>query len=553
MILAATCLSFSAAPLQAIPATPPKSTATAAPQPPAETGPLTLEAELAAASGKLSELPPEILDHLDAMTFRWLREYVPYIITPREREIFISLETTAQRLRFIERFWKRRDPTPGTPINEFRDEHVRRFSYANRRFGAGKPGWKTDRGRVYIMLGAPQGRQSNPMGRQGGERASEVWSYNGVKSRTLESSFDLSFVDFNDTGDYQIVSNLELAAPIRSYVGYIGDPLDLISRSLQADKILNPEDTYYQRELFKANNLALDQFDLMDDLVAIRQAAQETDLPKTEIETHVQFSNFPLELSIAYFKAGGGLTRVQLTFTLDFSPMKSKLYQELYYFHAELLSRLHQGEEQGRIIDQLREDIPFQVPENELSSVSQTPLVYQYEHYAKPGIYSLELLVRDAVSSRISVTRKKLVVPNLGSQGLGMSTPLLCESIQQLKGPVPGNGKFQIGDLRLLPKVSGTFRSSETMWAYLQVYGAANDASSQTHLELDYRIWTKEGALLLRTPTQRAEGASGDSVALYSGISLSRLQAGAYELEVLVKDTVSKNRIVRRVSFQVGN
>ena len=118
----------------------------------------------------------------------WLNEEVPYIITDEERKAFMSLSNDEEREAFIENFWQRRNPNPDSPENEFREEHYRRIAYANEHFAAGKPGWKTDRGRIYIMWGAADsidahpsgGMYERPMDEGGGETSTfpfEVWHY----------------------------------------------------------------------------------------------------------------------------------------------------------------------------------------------------------------------------------------------------------------------------------------------------------------------------------------------------------------------------------------
>ena len=93
---------------------------------------------------------------------KWLEEEVPYIITDEERSAFLQLQTNEEREQFIEAFWQRRDPTPDTVENEFKEEHYRRIAYANERFSSGIPGWRTDRGRIYIMWGPPDEIESHP-------------------------------------------------------------------------------------------------------------------------------------------------------------------------------------------------------------------------------------------------------------------------------------------------------------------------------------------------------------------------------------------------------
>jgi GWxTD domain-containing protein len=145
---------------------------------------------------------------------KWLKEEVVYIITDQERADFKKLQSDADRAHFIEEFWKRRDPTPGTPENEFKDEHYRRIAYANDRFRDAKlPGWKTDRGRIYILYGPPNEIDSHPSGgtyvrpsEQGGAQTVtypfEQWMYRFIEG--IGNNVVLEFVDKGKTGEYRL-------------------------------------------------------------------------------------------------------------------------------------------------------------------------------------------------------------------------------------------------------------------------------------------------------------------------------------------------------------
>ena len=141
----------------------------------------------------------------------WLTEEVPYIITDEERKAFMSLSNDEEREAFIENFWQRRNPNPDDPDNSYRDEHYRRIQYANDHFAAGKPGWKTDRGRIYIMWGKPDSIDSHPSGGMydrpqdegGGETSTfpfEIWHYRYLPG--IGENIDVEFVDTCMCGDY---------------------------------------------------------------------------------------------------------------------------------------------------------------------------------------------------------------------------------------------------------------------------------------------------------------------------------------------------------------
>ena len=133
---------------------------------------------------------------------QWLDEDVRWIITPQERRDFRALSTVEDRDRFMERFWKRRDPTPGTPENEFKEEHYRRIEYANIHFGWDKvPGWETDRGRIYIRFGPPDEIKQGPfLVSESSAKRTEVWYFDLTPKGKPVS---VRFVDFCKCGDYR--------------------------------------------------------------------------------------------------------------------------------------------------------------------------------------------------------------------------------------------------------------------------------------------------------------------------------------------------------------
>ena len=132
---------------------------------------------------------------------KWVNEDVVYIIEPSEREAYLRLQTDDERNQFIQQFWQRRDSTPGTANNEFKEEHYRRISYANERFPSPtKAGWNTDRGRIYIVYGPPDEIESHPAGRGGGPPF-EQWLYNYVKD--IGNRVIVEFIDVNRDGEYR--------------------------------------------------------------------------------------------------------------------------------------------------------------------------------------------------------------------------------------------------------------------------------------------------------------------------------------------------------------
>lgn len=135
---------------------------------------------------------------------KWVNQDVVYIMAEEERAAFESVTTDADREKFMEQFWQRRDPTPATPENEFRNEHYRRIAYANDKFSmaTGRPGWQTDRGRIYIVYGPPDEIESHPSGSEQVRYGFSVWRYRHMEG--LGDDLWISFIDRTMSGDYRI-------------------------------------------------------------------------------------------------------------------------------------------------------------------------------------------------------------------------------------------------------------------------------------------------------------------------------------------------------------
>ena len=142
-----------------------------------------------------------------------MNEDVAYIITEEERKAFKQFNTDEEREQFVEQFWLRRDPTPDTVENEFKEEHYRRIAYANEHYASGIPGWKTDRGRIYITFGPPDEIDSHPSGGSyerpaaegGGETSTfpfEDWRYRYIEG--IGNDIMIEFVDTTMSGEYHM-------------------------------------------------------------------------------------------------------------------------------------------------------------------------------------------------------------------------------------------------------------------------------------------------------------------------------------------------------------
>src|SRR5579863_1576574 len=162
---------------------------------------------------ELKKKASRTLKELDSTYRQWLNEDVVYIISPEERNAFLQLDTNEEREQFIEQFWLRRSSNPDLPDNDFKEEHYRRIAYANEHYASGIPGWKTDRGRMYIMWGPADEVDSHPSGgtydrpmEEGGGTTTtypwETWRWRYLEG--IGENVILEFVDPSGSGEYHL-------------------------------------------------------------------------------------------------------------------------------------------------------------------------------------------------------------------------------------------------------------------------------------------------------------------------------------------------------------
>ena len=180
------------------------------------------------ATDEPQEMPrPQNRAELASAYRKWLNEDVAYLITARERAAFAALETDAERDRFIEQFWQRRNPTPGAAENAFKEEHYRRLAYANEHFAGSVPGWRSDRGRLYITYGPPDEIDDH----SGESVPRQDWRY--VHIEGLGYDIKVEFFDPGKTGDYRMEAAPASRGSYLELMAVMGDAAGAITRSLK--------------------------------------------------------------------------------------------------------------------------------------------------------------------------------------------------------------------------------------------------------------------------------------------------------------------------------
>src|SRR5436309_9119524 len=236
---------------------------------------------------------------------KWLDEDVAYIITDEERAAFKQLSNDEERDNFIEAFWQRRDPTPDTEENEFKEEHYQRIAYANEHFAAGIPGWKTDRGRMYVMYGKPDeieshpsgGTYNRPMEEGGGETSTypfETWRYRYLEG--IGQEIIIEFVDTCMCGDYHMTIDRSEKDALKNVPGAGLTLYEQMGLASKADRFTNSGLEQLGAGPFN-QNLQSKQFDRLEEFAKLNRppATKFKDLDEV-VTSKVRYNLLPFDV-----------------------------------------------------------------------------------------------------------------------------------------------------------------------------------------------------------------------------------------------------------------
>lgn len=478
----------------------------------------------------------------------WIEEVAAYITTKRERELYKELQTSEERVRFIETFWARRDPTPETPENEYQQEHYRRLSYANTFFTAGRPGWMTDRGRIYILLGPPNQIDSDPMGRHAHQFPTEVWTYSQPKHPQLPPNLEIAFVDRRSIGDYEITFNMLADSDSTGRTealmgqGFLDELAEAEVRSMNFGRAGTMTSV--------ADGLA-PELERLSELAAIAQVPEQSIQPLREVvTTDFTFDANTLNVTprIEFFRASDGEMAIPINVNLAYRNFAYVETDEFYESRFEILARIVDPE--GNSVDEYVREELFALPKAQTAMLLDKTVLYQLVLYAPPGDYRLQLAVRDK-NQQLRMTESELTVPAI-ADSLELSTVLLAEQILELEEP-PLEGKkepFTFGKYKVLPSQDGTFASGAALQVYFEVYNLGLDEGGKTRVKLEY-TFRREGRLFRNVAPTYPFPDSRPNRSIMSAIPLKDFTPANYSLTVKLSDQVTGEAITKQVPFRV--
>src|ERR1051325_1388031 len=453
----------------------------------------------------------------------WLDKDVTYIITDEERKAFKKLATDDERERFIEEFWRRRDPDPDTDENEFKEEYYERIAYANEHFSSGIPGWKTDRGRIWIMYGKPDERETHPMG-----GSYERPSYEGGGS-TSTYPFETWFYRYlPGSGEYRIARNPNEKDALLMVPGAGLTLAEQMGLSDKADRISGVNgigNSQYQRE----QDSPFSRLQLLADLSRPPQV-KFNDLA-TAVNTGVVEEN-PLnfDLRVDFFRQSD--ERVITAFTIQ-AENRDLVFEDsggLQQARMNIFARITSVA--GRRVGVFEDPVITTATAEELTEAKDRKSAYQKAVPLAPGVYKVDVIVRDVTSGATGLKHLGFTVPKYDQEKLSTSTMILAAKLESLVDQ-PAVGQFVIGTTKVIPNVSGVYKRGQPVGVYLQVYNAGIDQTTlRPSVDVEY-VLSKDGKELgKQSEDWRGMSDSGQRLTLARLIDTRNLGPGEYELAI---------------------
>jgi GWxTD domain-containing protein len=494
----------------------------------------------------------------------WLDQDVRYIITPEEEQAFKLLATDEERDAFIEQFWLRRDPTPDTEENEFREEHYRRIQYANEHYAAGIPGWRTDRGRIYIVWGAPDEIESHASGgnyqrdtSEGGGSTSTVpferWRYRYLEG--IGNEVIIEFVDSCMCNDYHIATDPNEKDALLHTPGAGATLNEQMGRGNRMDRMMGTPGGTDQMGGGGNNK----QFD------AIERYAKLTAPPpikfkdlEEKVNTKIRYNLMPFDFRSDFVKITSETVLVPITIQIKTKDMTFVQKEGIQRASVNIFGRI--STITGRVASTFEDTVGVDEPNELLEKALLTTQIYWKAVPLKPGMYKIDVAVKDVNGDRVGTLVRSIRVPEFDDEKLAASSLILADIMEHVPAKSIGAGNFIIGDTKVRPRLDAadgkpaSFKRAQRLNIWLQVYNLQQDKESKkTRANISYDIINMQTnkSVLHADEAAGAYGNTGDQITIEKSMQLANLEPGLYNLKVTVNDEVTKQSINPSARFQV--
>ena len=502
---------------------------------------------------------------------KWANEDVRWIITDQEMKAFKSLSNDEERDAFIEQFWQRRNPDPESPENTFRDENYRRIAYSNEHFAAGKPGWLTDRGHMYIAYGKPDSIDSHPSGgnydrpmEEGGGQTStfpfEVWHYRYLEG--IGDNIDIEFVDSCMCGDYHMTIDRSEKDALLHVPGAGQTLYEQMGQAKQADRFHGGLENLGTGPMSSSQQSK--EFDRLERYAKLQAppVIKFQDLKLEEfLSSHKVLSGpfFPFDVRTDYVKVTDDTVLMPLTLQIKNRNITFSTKDGVSKGEVHIIGRVSTITD--KIVQTFEDTVEVEEPSELLPKVLDNSQLYWKALPLRPGRYRIDIAIKDVNNpDHVGTWAQGVIVPRYDDDRLSLSTLILASKMEKVASKEIGTGNFIIGNTKLYPSVTpnqtqaAVFHKNQNLNFWMQVYNLGiNQESKKNGATINYQIINlADGKSILNSQeASSALGASSDQITLAKTVPLASVPAGKYSVKVSVNDGVSKQEIAQTAPFTV--
>jgi GWxTD domain-containing protein len=499
------------------------------------------------------------LKELDTQYRQWLNEDVVYIISPEERQAFLQLDTNEEREQFIEQFWLRRSSNPDLPDNDFKEEHYRRIAYANEHFASGIPGWKTDRGRMYIMWGPADEVESHPTGgtydrpiEEGGGSTTtypwESWRYRYMEG--IGENVIWEFVDPSGSGEYHLTLDPSEKDALLHVPGAGLSLLESIGIASKTDRFTRSDGTNLPTSLGGTPS-SLDEFNRLEQYSkafkppAVKYKDLEAIVTARIVRDQVHFT-----YRTDYLKVTNDTVLVPVTVQIPNNQLSFEAKEGIHSATLNIFGRV--STLTGRVVQTFEDPVSRDFPDSLFQRSVKLQSIYQKAVPLRPGLYRLDIVIKDVKSGNVGVINTRLQVPRYDDDTLEASSLILADQLEHVPAKQIGTGQFVLGSSKVRPKLDGEFPSNEKLGIYMQVYNLKpDDKTHKSNATFQYTVKKGNEQVMQFKETSEQMKQTGEQVTIERLLPLATLPPGKYSLEVVATDTLSNKTVTKTAEFTV--
>jgi len=486
----------------------------------------------------------------------WLTEEVIYIITKEEREAFLHLTTNEEREQFIEEFWRRRNPDPDSPDNAAREEHYRRIAYTNERFSSGIPGWKTDRGRTYILWGPPDEIESHPAGgtydrppEQGGGTTTtypwELWRYRHLED--IGENIEIEFVDPSGSGEYHQTMDPGEKDALAKVPGAGLSTCEQLGLCSKAQRFTNSNGTTLPAPL---GGIGIDEFSNLETYFKVQRPPEHFKDLAELVTTRILRNQIHMDYRFDFLRVTHDSVLVPITLQVANRDLSFKGKDGVQSAKLNLYGRITTLS--GRVVQTFEDVVSRDFPDSLFQSSVNLSSIYQKSVPLRSGLYRLDVVLKDAQSGNVGVIDAALRVPLYEEESLDASSLILADQIHPVPTTQIGQGPFVLGNYKVRPRINPEFSPADKMGIFLQLYNLKLDAQShKTNVSVAYRILKDHRQVWQQDESSEQLQQSREQITIERNLPLSSLTPGRYSLEIYVIDLLTNQTVTRTADFTI--